>query len=371
MFPLRHFLCCVLLFSVGTLVSALSITDLFEISFDEDVAGNCEAEGAGRFARYIKEGISLAMAGIDFVNAATDSSDELHVQAKRLGTEWFRNPDSDDYESILIYYEKVLDWLQNNGPNDDGDNPLKPYLFCGDSWALRKSLQDPLFGTDGKPVRDNNGDVVLIGDNSDMLNAQSEQAKATRQAVYPYWSERLSGYVWAPAFGPLPTDGYCAQPKAYGFCFTPSSQPLIGHSWISLCDYSFTDLVLGQPKCNVVEKNDFRENVAPEGAGNINDVTPESATFFHELFHLLYGAAETIPPDTPDRKEVYGTWQILGQEPLEGATNGEKMESYQALANPETYTQVAVAFYYTKTLPLADGRRQEFYTGFCTVQDDV
>ncbi|KAI1125531.1 hypothetical protein F5Y10DRAFT_246753, partial [Nemania abortiva] len=368
MFPLQQLLFWIFLLPIGTWVSALSITDLFEISFTEDEPGNCEAEGSTRFARYITEGISLAMAGIDFVDAATDSSNPLYVQAERLGYEWFRDPDEDDYESIKIYYEKVLDWLQNNGPTDNGDNTLKPYLFCGDSWALRKTLQDELFGSDGKPVKDNDGNTVLIGQNSDMLDAQSDTTTNFGQVTFPYWSEVLGGYVWAPAFGPLPTDGYCAQRNAFGFCFTPSSQGLISNAWVSLCDASFTDLILGQPKCNVVELKDFNEDGAPEGAGIINDITPESATFFHELIHLLYGAAETIPPNTPNKREVYGTWQMLGQEPLEGSTD-QYMDNNQALSNPETYAKVASAFYYTKNLPLADGRRQEFWTGYCTVQD--
>ncbi|KAJ8110983.1 hypothetical protein ONZ43_g5733 [Nemania bipapillata] len=331
------------LFLIGNGVRALSITDLFEISFEEDDPGSCEAEGSARFARYITEGIALAMAGIDFVDAATDSSNELYVQAERLGYEWFRDPDEDDYESIKIYYEKVLDWLQNNGPNDNGDNPLKPYLFCGDSWAIRKTLQDPLFGSDGNSVKDNNGNVVLIGQNSDMLDAQSATTTNFGEVTYPYWSEVLGGYVWAPAFGPMPTAGYCAQGNALGFCFTPSSQGLISHSWVSLCDSSFTELILGQPRCNVVEITDFDEDGAPEGAGIVNDITPESATFFQvtsELIHLLYGAAETIPPNTPDKREVYGTWQMLGQEPLDGSTD-QYMDNNQALANPETYAKVA------------------------------
>ncbi|KAI0103924.1 hypothetical protein GGR51DRAFT_561304 [Nemania sp. FL0031] len=368
MIPLRQLLFCGLLLSVDTLVSALTITDLFEISFDEDVAGNCQAEGETRFARYVTEAISLAMAGIDFVDAATDDQNELYPEAARLGYEWFREPDEDDYESIKIYYEKVLDWLQNNGPNDNGDNSLKPFLFCGDSWALRKTLQDPLFGSDGKPVKDNNGNPVLIGQNPDMLAAQTESTDRAGEPTFPYWSEILSGYVWAPEFGSLPTDGYCAQRGALGFTFTPSSQGLISHSWVSLCDPSFTDLVLGQPTCNVVDVLDFDEDGAPEGAGVINDITPESATFFHELIHLLYGAAETIPPNTPNKKEVYGTWQMLGQQPLDGSTD-VYMDSNQALANPETYAKVASAFYYTKNKPLSDGRRQEFYSGYCTVQD--
>jgi hypothetical protein len=90
-----------------------------------------------------------------------------------------------DQRFNLVYYEKVLNWLQNNGPNDNGDNSLKPYLFCGDSWAIRKTLQDPLFGSDGKSVKDNDGNVVLIGQNNDMLDAQSATTKNFGQATLP------------------------------------------------------------------------------------------------------------------------------------------------------------------------------------------
>jgi hypothetical protein len=100
MFLLQQLLFWIFLFPIDTGVFALSITDLFEISFVEDEPGNCEAEGSNRFARYITEGISLAMAGIDFVDAATDPDNELYVQAARLGYEWFRDPEEDDYESI-------------------------------------------------------------------------------------------------------------------------------------------------------------------------------------------------------------------------------------------------------------------------------
>lgn len=80
--------------------SALTLEDLFHVSVDESYAGNCADQGLSNMEQYVSEGISLAQAGLDFVAAATDSDNALHVQAVRLGDAWFREPDLDDYESI-------------------------------------------------------------------------------------------------------------------------------------------------------------------------------------------------------------------------------------------------------------------------------
>ncbi|KAI0397047.1 hypothetical protein F5Y17DRAFT_29369 [Xylariaceae sp. FL0594] len=385
MLVLQHIFSLALFLPFNCFATAKTITDLFDISFTESVGGSCYAEGQARFDRLVTEALALAEAGIAFAQAALDSSDALHMEAQRLGRAWFRTDDgvashdeADIYDTIQIYYEDVRNWLMNGGPVDDGRNPKKPYLFCEDDWAIRKSLSDPLYDANGNTVKDNNGDVVLIRDSPDMMNGKSIAEGRIGEAAYPYWSQRVGGYVWQRKYGDLPTQGQCHQNQAHGQTFTSSGDPNVPGpaSWIVLCGDSFTDIILGQPTCKVVDLSQLNDENEFDAAnsGKILDIIPESGTFFHELFHLVKGSEETRPMNVPDSRyaEIYSISQNLGDEvltgsPLEPPEDRVYINSEHAQSNPETYTNVAIAFYYTKNKPLPDGRRQEFFSGDCTV----
>lgn len=82
----------------------------------------------------------------------------------------------------------------------------------------------------------------------------------------------------------------------------------------------------------------------------IHHIMPPSATFFHELMHLVLGREASYPEDREGRvgREVYVVDTIM------------KMEGTQSARNPESYSKAAVAYWYTRNKEGAP----EYWGGF-------
>jgi hypothetical protein len=68
------------------------ITDLFDISFDSSVGGNCARWVAARMQNIVSDAFDLAEAGLSAVEAAIDDDNPFHGEAFRLLAAWFINP---------------------------------------------------------------------------------------------------------------------------------------------------------------------------------------------------------------------------------------------------------------------------------------
>lgn len=90
----------------------------------------------------------------------------------------------------------------------------------------------------------------------------------------------------------------------------------------------------------------------PNNAQRLSQILPDSTTLFHELFHLIMGNQRSYP-NRPGG-ELYEVVDMGGLTPD------------QALANPETYAAVAVAYWHTRNVAPVGGNRVEFYGFFAT-----
>ncbi|KAH6647434.1 hypothetical protein BKA67DRAFT_694491 [Truncatella angustata] len=347
-----------------TLVAALDVTDLFNVKFGANDPGTCLDAGKDQLNNFITESIALAQAGIALCDAYENTDNELNPEATRLAESVFREPDEDDIESIRSQYEKVLSWLQNGGSTNGGRTTLKPFLFCGDSWTIRKSMSDILLGADGQPVLNEDGNQMKISDSEQMVEWRDDAEAIYGVATYPYWSDPLVQYWFGKKYGDSPTDGPCTTDGLYATTWTPATGP----SYMSLCQASWTD-----PKeltvvdsYTIADVSKILDGSAFETAGWIWDVMPTSGTIFHELFHLVLGKEDSVPSGL-NGQEVYGFPEVAGQVPFNDA--GDYMDASLAIDNPETYTYAAVAFWTTQNAPLVYGQSQEFWTGYATHQN--
>lgn len=123
---------------------------------------------------------------------------------------------------------------------------------------------------------------------------------------------------------------------------------------VTLCPQSFE----GQGRLGSVNMNPLRSSTIPNNPNNIpnnaqglDQILPTSATLFHELFHLVLGNDNTFL-DTDG--EEYNIIKI------------GKLTASNSVVNPDTYTVMAAAYYYTRNITPVSGHRVEFYGFFTT-----
>lgn len=91
---------------------------------------------------------------------------------------------------------------------------------------------------------------------------------------------------------------------------------------------------------------------------NIVQIQPTAATLFHELFHLVLGGSRTTPGNPFDDRfdEIYDVDQLLDVE----------LPFDVSFKNPESFTQLAIAYARTRHFAPEGGRRLEWFKGFTT-----
>jgi hypothetical protein len=79
-----------------------TITQIFDVSFDTLVGGNCARWGEARLNTMVSDAFDMAQVGLSVVDAATDTGNPLHNEAFRLLAAWFLNPalSDDQYTKI-------------------------------------------------------------------------------------------------------------------------------------------------------------------------------------------------------------------------------------------------------------------------------
>ncbi|ROW10134.1 hypothetical protein VMCG_02018 [Cytospora schulzeri] len=226
-----------------------------------------------------------------------------------------RNPLSTNYE--VEWYSDVEAFLQDGVTSGD-----KPWLFCGDDWALRQNMNDQMRDSTGALTTNADGSIYRISDNPDFVEYQQKSTKS-------YWCDECGGYVFMENFDQTdPTKGGCSQVLIRGGVeydrrgFTLSENRLM-----VLCPSSFSGTRLREETPSCIAASLYGTSPRPKAAQRLMDIVPEVYTFFHELFHLVKGNALTIPAGG----EQYNVKTMLGN----------TFNNSQALANPETYTMVA------------------------------
>ncbi|KAI0384727.1 hypothetical protein F5Y04DRAFT_293050 [Hypomontagnella monticulosa] len=329
---------------------AKSITDLFQISVDSTVGENCARYGTDRLQQSLNDALTLCNEAIDGMNDYINSNrgSATLLEARRLINAYFRNPPVADRPTLLSNYQKVANWITSGGPVNNGQNPNKPWLFCSDSWLLRKSMSDQAFDKNGQPVTNGNGSPSLISDNPNYVAAQQKETNAQDgDQAYPYWSSVLNTYVFDVAHGPSATDGYCTAPGNKG---ATNHEGMF--SVVTICPQSFTGVGIRSVTATPIAKSQIKRGTPPAGAQPLGAVLPEATTLFHELFHLVLGFQTTLPDDGI---EEYGTSEML------------QIIRVDAAQNPETYIAVATAYDYTLNAGQdSKGNRIEFFSGYAT-----
>jgi hypothetical protein len=88
--------------SVPAFAAPRTVKELFDVSFDSSVGGNCARWGEARLNNMVSDAFDLTEAGLSAVEAATDVDDGLHNEAYRLLAAWFLTPalSTDQYNRI-------------------------------------------------------------------------------------------------------------------------------------------------------------------------------------------------------------------------------------------------------------------------------
>ena len=96
-------------------VTAKSITDLFDVSFDTSAGGNCAQYGEDMLNNMVSDAFDLATVGLAAVDAATDTNNALYGEAFRLLAAWFLTPHLSpaDYDQIGSEYSERDTTLQD------------------------------------------------------------------------------------------------------------------------------------------------------------------------------------------------------------------------------------------------------------------
>ncbi|KAH7312686.1 hypothetical protein B0I35DRAFT_481121 [Stachybotrys elegans] len=325
------------LYGIGAAAQALPATTLFEVDFSTDAEGGCRTVGAGRIQELLDEALALAYTDVQLVDY--DSQPETN----RLLDVFVNGNDAESRDKFRDTSQLVIDFLENNVYRQSGGTP---YPFCSDTWLVRYSLDDNALNSDGKEFSlVDEGPLATIRQVPEYM-----KARANSPGKSPYWSLKHKNYLFDYSYGV--GRGYCSKTKHMG-----ATQGVLLPASITLCPQSFNEhRVLGSKTMTPLLSATIPQNPSqiPKTAQRLSTLLPSSSTLFHELFHLLLGIADSVPPGWK-RTEEYEITDMGG------------MNAEQATMNPETYVATGVAYWYTTNTPPDNRNKVEFY-GFFTTQ---
>ncbi len=82
---------------------------------------------------------------------------------------------------IIDWTQGVLDWIMTGGPIGD----RQPWLFCYDTWLVRKSMESPAQDANGNNRRDEAGNPVRIMDVEALREERREAASLLGPNITP------------------------------------------------------------------------------------------------------------------------------------------------------------------------------------------
>ncbi|KAF7557134.1 hypothetical protein G7Z17_g885 [Cylindrodendrum hubeiense] len=280
--------------------SVSDVTDVFNVMSGTE-KGGCDAYDVNEW----------------FHNAwffASEANDAL-MDARNAKARGVTDADSQD---------EVIAAFMNRIPGDD-----VPWIFCDSTSAVAAKWSDVAL-TAGTGAVDAEGRkiqevyAVLYEENWLKRNRdikqeknKAERAKLPRPFI-PFWVDALKAYRYAE------TGDYCSKNYKRNMAGTDDNfQP----TTITFCPKNWKSV-------HYKEIHEFPATLEEEGV-SINEFTIEGLTFFHEMFHNAL-----LNKHTPDT--AYSIGEITRAVELE---DGEFISQEEAIANPESWTLFALAWY--------------------------
>ncbi|KAF5854799.1 hypothetical protein ETB97_011375 [Aspergillus alliaceus] len=352
------------------------ITDMFHISFDANIPGNCATHGKDQFTQIIEDAFALSEAGLQAVMDSIDKDSKTRSEADRLVSALFQNPSKSERSTIQSMFENVRNFFKQEGPIINGKSLKKPYLFCGDSWRIREDMSSQMRDANGELMKDEEGSPYYIKDNKQMKKRQKAAKEdwgfEKLRSIYPYWCPGLKAYMFDKKYSKDPMEGPCSS----GVLGYTVFEVKTGIGAITLCDASFIGGGLRTARCEPFADSSFLDNKQkrPKEKTTIKTVSPRATTFYHELFHLLW---EKLMD--PENGEEYKFSRMAGKEKRIVKIGKDEIEETfskgQCLKNPHSYVYTAIAYDYTlnekRVVKNKEGPGEtvypvEFYTGYAT-----
>ncbi|KAF9871761.1 hypothetical protein CkaCkLH20_10695 [Colletotrichum karsti] len=318
--------------------AALAVDTLFRVDFSTDEFGGCRTAGRTAIQNMLDEAETLAGVGVQLV----DNYGQTSGEAKRL-LDVFVNGNTDAHRTTMKnYFSGVQAFLARN---ENVPNGGKPYLFCSDTWLDKNTLKSEARDSEGNsfPKGDLSGLPALIENVPAYMDKRNQNPRTLRT---PYWSFIHNQYLFDAYYSSK--GGFCSKDENIAV-----TSDLLLPATVTLCPKLFRQPVSGlgvqiTPLTSSVIP--LRPRDIPNNAQRLSDILPSSTTLYHELFHLIHGSANTYPAGG----EKY-TIIDLG-----------KLSADDALANPETYAAVSIAYWYTLNVAPVNNNRVEFYGFFAT-----
>ncbi|KAF9882860.1 hypothetical protein FE257_004946 [Aspergillus nanangensis] len=257
------------------------------------VIGNCDVV-PGAIDEYLTESVLL-------VNAATTAiarykTDKIYRQlfAAWLGIEWDESVSPAELEdeskplwdTVNDRFSSVAQFLRQGGIKNSRTSQ-KPWLFCGDAFAVKKGW----------------GDIAKDANGEDAVKETNEKGEATEyykiQDLYgslnngirePFWVDKLKGYDFDNDGEPR----LCGRAGRYAATL-PASQGIHHYehtadfdAHVFMCPTAFNPGSLMRPHSKPALAAILQDTIYPQEGGQfgLDFYATQSCTLYHELFHL-------------------------------------------------------------------------------------
>ncbi|KAH6693629.1 hypothetical protein F5X68DRAFT_247990 [Plectosphaerella plurivora] len=336
----------------------LTIQELFNVDLTSNDNGGCRGHEA-RLDSFLFEAVALADAGVNLLqDAVTPADNPQAAPASRLLESYFRGSMRGDQAGrrlrrlIRNNYVAVALFLTENLYNGPGG---KPNLFCSDEWSY--------YVTWDEPARDNRGQIYT-NENKELVRNKNAPglnlAWNSPTAIDLLWSTVHNAYIVQRNENGEDERRICSvsggtMGNVQFWGIQPSLElPRV----LTLCSrlWGKPDARLGSVAPVVATQDEIvRRKAYADATGDyvdldrlqaIHNIMPPSATFFHELMHLVLGKE----PSYPENGEVYLVDDIM------------EMVGTESARNPESYSKAAVAYWYTTNKEGAP----EYWGGYAT-----
>lgn len=195
--------------------------------------------------------------------------------------------------------------------NGNSQNKV-PYLFCGDKWLEKLQRTDEVWDANRDPIMvgyeneyESEGGVghpISISDveaYAKYLFTDPDTRKEPNNRT-PYWSDDLKEYVFDEDYG---KKTYCTFVGEDGSMNLGAAQDnTLKGATITLCPLSFTNPAASANLGSTKPVKDI----------SIETILPRSGTFYHELFHLVLGTADTPDLTCESQSHTISSKQLTG-----------------------------------------------------------
>ncbi|KAK3303619.1 uncharacterized protein B0T15DRAFT_560767 [Chaetomium strumarium] len=294
-----------------------------------NTGGNCEAR-INQLNGFFSEADQMTTDAINMLRAAISTTPDIgeneRGQAQRAATTWLSALTDADRGVAIDTFRRIRDFL-DRGQN--ADHPQKPaWLFCDDTWLAKHQWTNP--------VQNQNGAFILVptstGTRFKLIQEQYPTRFQQNPGLLPYFAASIGTYVLDLDYG---TSSYCGESNLGA---TQDESP--NAATMTLCPVSFNSGA-SAPAASLG---------ADGGNGpGFQRYAPPSLTMYHELFHLVLGAAQS---DDVQVNNAVGNavgdvnTRLIATRAARAANRGNRAQLQRILRNPESYTWFALQAWY-------------------------